>query len=325
MAVRTVYSSASLAGNRQLSWKALINELYTSLDINISDKPHFFGRITHTTLGSVEITEIVTDEERAKRTRRHISRDTKEHFLYLLPIRGSVEISQFNQEEMLTPGHYTFLDLSAPYTFQHLERIEVLGVKIPGAAMYARVADPHRYCGVIKPAYRGLARVTAGFLQSLGCELASMDPSSAERLASTIIDLTGLLLDDTTAGNGLPGDEAATYVAIHRRAMAFIEVNLCNPKLDPDAIASGLGLSVRHLHRVFRNAGESVCEFLRKRRLQRCRIDLLDLRKRHLPVAEIAYRNGFLNAGYFSDAFKAEFGVSPRDVRNRRNSPLPKT
>lgn len=314
--MRTVYSSASLIGNRQENWQALINELYTSLDINIPNHPRFFGRIAHLTLGPIEVTEIVTDEERAIRTRRHISRDTKESFLYFLPIKGRVQISQFHQEEILAPGHYTLLDLSAPYIFQHSERIELLGVKIPGAPLYARVADPHRYCGVIQPAYRGLSKVTADFLQSLRCELDSVDAVASEHLASTIIDLIGLMLG-AAAGDDLPTDEPAAHVAIHRRAMAFIEVNLCNTKLDPNAIASAVGISVRHLHRIFRNAGESICDVLRKRRLQRCHIDLLDFRKRHLPIAEIAYRNGFANACYFSDAFKAEFGASPRDVRSR--------
>lgn len=314
--MRTVYSSASLIDSHHQNWQALINELYTSLDINIPDQPLFFGRIAHSIVGPIEVTEIVTDEEWARRTRRHISRDTKESFLYFLPIKGSVQISQFHQEEMLTPGYYTLLDLTAPYTFRHSERIELLGVKIPGAPMYTRVADPHRYCGIINPVCRGLSRVVADFLQSLRRELNSVDTVAADHLASTIIDLMGLMLGDA-AGDGLPNNEAATYVAFHRRAMAFIEVNFCNPKLDPDAIASAVGISVRHLHRVFRSAGESVGEVLRKHRLQRCHIDLLDLRKRHLPIAEIAYRNGFSNACYFSDAFKAEFGASPRDVRSR--------
>lgn len=83
-----------------------------------------------------------------------------------------------------------------------------------------------------------------------------------------------------------------------------------------------VGISVRHFHRVFGIAGESVCEFLRKRRLQRCDLDLLDGRELHLSISEVAYREGFFNACYSSDAFKAEFGVFPRDVRKRGNAIL---
>jgi AraC-like DNA-binding protein len=76
-----------------------------------------------------------------------------------------------------------------------------------------------------------------------------------------------------------------------------------------------MGISMRHLHRVFSSAGDSVCEFLRKGRLERCRGDLLDYRKRHLSIAEIAFRNGFISAGHFAESFKAEFGVTARSVR----------
>ena len=44
----SVYSSDLLLGNRQKSWQAIISELYTALDINIPDRPDFFGRISRT-------------------------------------------------------------------------------------------------------------------------------------------------------------------------------------------------------------------------------------------------------------------------------------
>ena len=309
----SVYSSESLLGNRQKSWQAIISELYTALDINIPDRPDFFGRISRTNLGPVEITEVMTDQELARRTRRHISRDTQESFLFLLQTKGAVHISQFDQDSMLTPGSCALIDLTSPYLFAHSQRIELVGIKMPAAPLYARVADPHRCCGVARPARNGLGRLTADFLRSVRKEIDTVSVPFGESLGRTIVDLTGLLLD-ATDDDSLTC-EAAPYSVMHRRCVAYVETNLCDPKLSPEVIARAMGISVRHLHRVFSSAGDSVCEFLRKGRLERCRGDLLDYRKRHLSIAEIAFRNGFISAGHFAESFKAEFGVTARSIR----------
>jgi AraC-like DNA-binding protein len=175
------------------------------------------------------------------------------------------------------------------------------------------VADPHRRCGVAQPARNGLGRLAADFLRSVRKEIDTVGVPFGENLGRTIVDLTGLLLDATDDDSVTC--EAAPYSVMHRRCLAYIEANLCDPKLSPEIIARAMGISVRHLHRVFSGAGDSVCESLSKRRLERCRGDLLDYRKRHLSIAEIAFRNGFIGAGHFAESFKAEFGVTARSMR----------
>jgi AraC-like DNA-binding protein len=42
---------------------------------------------------------------------------------------------------------------------------------------------------------------------------------------------------------------------------------------------------------------------------------LSDPRAGSLPVAEIAFRAGFLDAGYFTRLFRKRFGITPREWR----------
>ncbi len=55
----------------------------------------------------------------------------------------------------------------------------------------------------------------------------------------------------------------------------------------------------------------TVSTWIRTRRLEQCRRDLLDPMLADRPVAAIAARWGFVDAAHFSRAFKTAFGVSP--------------
>ena len=56
-------------------------------------------------------------------------------------------------------------------------------------------------------------------------------------------------------------------------------------------------------------------EFIRHRRLDRCRRDLLDPEHDSRPVAAVGARWGLVDAAHFSRAFKREYGVPPAAFR----------
>jgi AraC-like DNA-binding protein len=87
----------------------------------------------------------------------------------------------------------------------------------------------------------------------------------------------------------------------------------------PARIAAAHGLSVRHVHRLFHESGDTVAAAIRRGRLDRCRADLEDPSQRARSVTEIALRWGFNDSAHFSRAFKARFGLSPRAARKRND------
>jgi AraC family transcriptional activator of tynA and feaB len=99
------------------------------------------------------------------------------------------------------------------------------------------------------------------------------------------------------------------------RVEQFIETHLAEPTLNPAEIANAVGISVRHLHRLFSSRGSTVTECIRERRLQRCRMELCDPRSAEHNITEIAFFWGFSDSAHFSRCFKRQFGVSPRAFR----------
>src|SRR5262249_24383264 len=102
-----------------------------------------------------------------------------------------------------------------------------------------------------------------------------------------------------------------------RAACAWIERHLGDGELEPQRIARGLGISTRYLHALFEHGDESVMRYLLRRRIERCREDLADAHKAHRTIADIAFAWGFSDVSHFGRAFKAAFGLAPREWRAR--------
>jgi AraC-like DNA-binding protein len=74
-------------------------------------------------------------------------------------------------------------------------------------------------------------------------------------------------------------------------------------------------MSVRSLYSLFEEQETSVAGWIRHRRLERCRRDLLDPARLAEPVSAVAARWGITNAAHFSRAFRAVYGTTPVDYR----------
>ena len=91
-----------------------------------------------------------------------------------------------------------------------------------------------------------------------------------------------------------------------------MEQNLNEP-LSVEALADRVGISTRHLERVFsRDLECSPHAFYLRLRL---RYALWMLRHTARTVTDIALESGFADSGHFSRCFRAEFGMAPRQFR----------
>jgi AraC-like DNA-binding protein len=60
------------------------------------------------------------------------------------------------------------------------------------------------------------------------------------------------------------------------RVKQYIDQRLADPALGPGEVAAAFGISTRYLHRLFEREHETVAQYIRDRRLERCRLLLLD-------------------------------------------------
>jgi transcriptional regulator GlxA family with amidase domain len=138
------------------------------------------------------------------------------------------------------------------------------------------------------------------------------------RVIAEHVAVTFILDRIRTSGERQPiavRDRALAEQPMLARAMAMIDDQIDEPpKLG--AIADELGISLRQLQRLFRaHLGESPASFIKALRLQRAQAML---QSHPMPVTEVAMACGFGSSAYFSSAYRAHFGYSPRAERQIR-------
>ncbi|MBL8665862.1 MAG: helix-turn-helix transcriptional regulator [Rhodospirillales bacterium] len=170
---------------------------------------------------------------------------------------------------------------------------------------------------------RGLGALLAGLPHHLHDGEKNLGAAEARAVAGDAIAwLVAAALTRSIAGTGglVSGCPASAAGGRWPALCASIEARLRDPALCPDDVAHSNGISTRHLHRLFQQAGTSFGTFVRDQRLARCRADLADPRCVGLSVTAIAFRWGFSDSAHFSRSFKAAYGVTARAFRYERLS-----
>ena len=126
-------------------------------------------------------------------------------------------------------------------------------------------------------------------------------------------DSTAALL---SRGHGSTPPPATHRHALALRIQAFIHQRLGDPGLCPGTIAAAHQISLRYLYKIFHEQGVTVAAWIRQQRLEHCHRDLADPYLAPLPVYAIATRWGFTNSAHFSRAFRAAYGVAPKEYRD---------
>jgi len=170
-------------------------------------------------------------------------------------------------------------------------------------------------------AYAAAAEHAGQFRQQADKLTANADASvnealdrAADALADVVVDLLA-----TTFAEQL-GCASAVPAETNRHALmlkikAFIDTHLDDPDLSGQMIAAAHHISVRYLQKLFESEGYTVTNWIRTRRLERCRLDLADPKLSTLPVSAITARWGLTDASIFARMFKTAYGHTPREYR----------
>ena len=142
------------------------------------------------------------------------------------------------------------------------------------------------------------------------------DLASGATLREEVSGLLAALMSGDVSGTGRSSLGASHVLAAH----AHIDANLQEEALSLQSVADAVGISVRHLSRLFAQQDTSVAELILQKRLSRARDELRDPRYAEQSISATAYRWGFASHAHFSRAFKAAFDITPTELRRSRDT-----
>jgi AraC-like DNA-binding protein len=230
-------------------------------------------------------------------------------------VRGSGVVEQDGRQARLRAGDLALIDLSRPVRWA-MAPMTLVAVVFPRALLPLAADDTARLTGVRIAGDRGSAALASSLARRLAVDLDEY--GTGARLGTAVLDLLAVGLA-SRIDRDVPADTRQRALLL--RVQAFIEQRLADPQLSPSAIAAAHHISLRYLYALFADEEASVAGWIRQRRLERCRRDLLDPALQEWPVSTIAAQWGLGNAAHFSRAFRAAYGVTPVEYRRVGSRP----
>lgn len=291
----------------------------TAMTSNHADR--FRGRADVSDLSGTTVVAVTFSPLSARRSpvliRRH---DTEDYYLFM--VHGSpIRLEQSGHVTCLTAGDMALFDTSHPLAADfrdHGRQQRLTLMRLPRASLPlpSGTADCLLGNGLLTRTPSGA--LLGQFLTSFRENSDVCGSAELHRLGRIGFDLAATFLaTHIDAQHTLPV-ETREHV-LRARIGAFIDHNLGDPGLRPAVIATYHHISVRTLHQLFRGQPETVSALIRRRRLERCKADLLNPQLRHHTIGEISARWGFRHPAHFNRAFRTAYGTPPGDLRHQKS------
>jgi AraC-like DNA-binding protein len=283
------------------------------LEIYPSDIARFHTRSRINDLGTLGVQSTTGSAATIVRTTRLAKDDTEPSIVVSVVGSGSSSIRHHEMTSHLAPGDVTAYWSIEPYaaTFQnntvrhsYTVALDALGLplSIVRSQLGRRVGN-----GTV------LSSVVASHLSQLATAAHLLTPAERDALEQPTLDLIRVLLLNNGTDSPANGPLGET---LEVRLMSHLELHFADPGLSVGAVAHAHGISERYVQLLLSRRGTTFGEWIRTRRLAAAAEYLADPTKRFITISAIALRWGFSDHSHFSRAFRATYGVTPRQWRD---------
>ena len=309
-----VLSTEAVAPDQRLAyWVDMICSTYVQLECDAPAGGRFDGSIESQRMPGLDLSVVTSGAQDVLRTPRHIAQASDDYFLVSIQTRGQGRVVQDGRAALLQPGDFALYDSTRQYELLFDGDFQQIVLKLPGERLRSLVRDTDRLTATAVSGKAGAGHLMINMINTLWQDIDTLQPASAAAVADGVMNILMAGLQTLPASN-CPGlTSLATYHLA--RIKQLIDTRLADPTFGVGDVAKELGISVGHIHRLFKHEAMTPAQYIWGKRLEACSRDLLDPRRAHKAIGEVAFGWGFNDAAHFSRAFKERFGVSPREWR----------
>ncbi len=217
----------------------------------------------------------------------------------------------------MTRGSLAIVDSAKPYEISVPKGWKAIWLKVPRAMMEARLFTYADWLGRCISTDDGLAYAASRMIHACLHASKVLMASESRFLAAQVLDLASTAFASAATVSADQPTRSRHTEAIFNRVEQYIERNIRDPNLGPALISKMCGVSERYLRQLFASRNMTMTRLIRSKRLEECRRLLNGFGRCTPSVTEVAFSLGFENISSFNRAFKAHFGMSPRQVRSQ--------
>ncbi|MDX2544833.1 AraC family transcriptional regulator [Streptomyces sp. WI04-05B] len=309
-------------GDRFDYWQELVGRTRSSALVS-THAADFWAEQRLLELGPVAVSRMSFLPTRYRRTEKLVRQADPEFYHLTLLIEGGLALDHAGRASTFTSRDLHLADSSRPYDVRSADDrqggiVTGMAVDFPKALLPLPPDRVRELLGRRLPGLEGVGALLADFVVGLDLQADTLQPSDGPRLGTVVLDLMSAWFAQLLEAEASLSPETRGR-ATAERVQAFIRQNLHDPDLTPPVIAAAHNISLSYLHRIFqeRTHGEPVAAWIRRRRLENAHRDLADGSLRTTPIHTIAARWGYPRPSDFTRAFRAAYGTSPREHRQR--------
>ncbi|MDX2642249.1 helix-turn-helix domain-containing protein [Streptomyces sp. PA03-1a] len=265
---------------------------------------HYRCWVDSSEIGDIAVSEQYGDAvEGVIGMKRATERRTVVHIMH----SGGLSLTEAGRTVQVPPGTMCVRDAQVPREFSYRPGTRARVLLLPSETLTGTGLDQLPTLTVISQKAPE-ARLLLGQLHLIRRMRGELSPAGVHAAQQSVVQL----LAGALMARGVSADPAFRP-SLRTAARNCVEARLLDPHLSPAEVARTLSVSVRTLHRAFAEVDESLMAYVRRRRLERAREELVALGGRY-TVSAVAARWHFADVSHFSRAFKRQFGETPSSL-----------
>jgi AraC family transcriptional activator of tynA and feaB len=311
-----VYSTAGVpAGRRTSYWNELYASHFAQATFDPVSRDNFEAELRTGTLGTLSFARVSYNAANVERTRSHIDRTRQRFFSFVLHLRGRGMFTHYGHNSLLDEGDFVLSDNAEPHHLALEGPADVIILRTPPELLKSYLPSPERLCGLRLPSHEGVTSTAAAMIRSLVDQVAhGLSPRFSQMVVRHVLEIMStsyaMVFDEGVTDCSVSGNRLV-------QARRFIESHLNEPGLTPTSVARALQVSPRYLRMLFAAERETVSAYILRRRLEECARQLASSLRRGQTITEIAFAGGFNATPHFARAFRRQYGMTPRQYRER--------
>ncbi|RKE22133.1 helix-turn-helix domain-containing protein [Streptomyces sp. TLI_171] len=278
------------------------------VELRLPERPsEVFAEVEISQAGPLQVSTVHANPATVHRLPSQAKEDAEPWVFVSVQATGTSMIVQDGRHTVIGPGQIGLYDTTRPYTLLFEEGVHTHFLRVPRDDL---ALSPRLLTGAVARPLGGPG-TTGGLASSFIAAMASSQVTdtpigAAATAAAAVALLRGVVAEVGTEDRTV---REARHETLFLRVIDYLERHLADPGLTPDQVARAHHVSRRHLYNVL--AGQGICfgDWIRARRLDRCREELAA--NPSTTVAEAAVHWGFGSADRFGRTFRAVYGTSP--------------
>ncbi|MGY1747316.1 helix-turn-helix transcriptional regulator [Blastococcus sp. SYSU D00695] len=265
----------------------------------------FRGRIRRRTLEDLVLVDVEADPFGTRWTR---SSATSDHVGVSVNTRRYTERVVFgDRRETVSTSSVVVWDPAVLVEAEVLSPMAQTVLLVPKSALHLTRSGSVHLPEALGEDDKAVLRLLRSVVLAVARDADRFGPAAAAVARTTVVELLCSLVEGRRQSSG-----AAVSEGMRMAVCRWVDENLHLGPLTPVQAADEHGISLRSLHRLFADRGESFASLVRRRRLEGA---LRDLLRTDDMVQTIAVRWGYADASQFITEFKRVHGTPPATYR----------